>query len=270
MRDAKTYHYPITLFDPETAHVVLEPLEAGNGHWVGAPCVLYLPDEEAFYLYYRRRRPRGGGSDRGFACSIARSGDGKHFADVWSAPKHAFGNSPSVEKSSLVRDTDGRFLLFVSFVDSADNRWRIDMLEADNPADFDPASRRPVLTAADIHAEGVKDPYVINVGGLWHMIASYAPSPTLADDSARKAMHATADVYNTGIAKSSTGLAVSGDGTQLGVAGRHFRAPRPGVGQILQPHFFSRADRAAVGCLLRRLRRRCRELRGAVRAGAFV
>ncbi|MYB76061.1 MAG: hypothetical protein F4X83_02995 [Chloroflexi bacterium] len=225
MSDAKTYHYPMTLFDPESAHVVLEPLEAGNGHWVGAPCVLYLPEEGAFYLYYRRRRPRGQEPDRGFACYVARSEDGRHFADVWSAPKHAFGNSPSVEKSSFVRDADGRFLLFVSFVDSADNRWRIDLLEADTPAQFDPASRRPVFTAGDIHAEGVKDPYVFNVGGLWHMIASYAPPPAVVDASSREAMHATADVYNTGIAKSSTGLAVSGDGRNWEWQGDIF-APR--------------------------------------------
>ncbi len=225
MRDAKTYHYPVTLFDPETAHVVREPVEAGNGHWVGAPCVLYLPDEAAFYLYYRRRRPRGQEPDRGFACYVARSEDGKRFEDIWSAPKHAFGDSSSIEKSSLVRDVDGRFLLFVSFVDSADNRWRIDMLEADSPAQFAPASRRPVFTAADIHAEGVKDPYVINVGGLWQMIASYAPSPLVVDSSARAAMHATADVYNTGIAKSSTGLAVSGDGRRWEWQGDVF-APR--------------------------------------------
>ena len=225
MRDAKTYHYPITLFEPEAAHVVLEPLAAGNGHWVGAPCALYLPDEGAFYLYYRRRRPRGEEPDRGFACSVARSEDGKHFETIWSASKAAFGGSPSVEKSSLVRDADGRFLLFVSFVDSADNRWRIDMLEADTPAAFEPASRRPVLTAADIQAEGVKDPYVINVGGLWHMLVSSAPTPALADAPAREAMHATADVYNTGIAKSSTGLAVSADGREWEWQGDIF-APR--------------------------------------------
>jgi hypothetical protein len=225
MRDAKSYHYPVSLFDPDTAHTVLEPLEEGNGHWVGAPCVLYLPDEAAFYLYYRRRRPRGQEPDRGFACYVARSADGKHFEDIWSAPKDAFGESSSVEKSSLVRDSDGRFLLYVSYVDSADNRWRIDMLEADSPSGFDPATRRPVFTAADIHAEGVKDPYVINVAGLWHMIASYAPSPAVADDSAREAMHATADVYNTGIAKSSTGLAVSSDGRDWEWQGDIF-APR--------------------------------------------
>ena len=225
MRDAKTYHYPITLFDPEAAQVVLEPLEPGNGHWVGAPCALYLPDERAFYLYYRRRRPRGQEPDRGFACYIARSTDGTHFEDIWSAPKSAFGGSPSLEKSSLVRDSDGRFLLFVSYVDSADNRWRIDVLEADAPDTFDPARRQPVLTAADIHAEGVKDPFVINVGGLWHMIASYAPTPVVADDSAREEMHATADVYNTGFAKSSTGLAVSGDGRTWAWQGDVF-APR--------------------------------------------
>ena len=79
--------FPLTLFDPETAHVVLEPLEAGNGHWVGAPCVIYLPDEKAFYLYYRRRRPRGQEPDRGFACYVARSEDGKHFETIWSASK---------------------------------------------------------------------------------------------------------------------------------------------------------------------------------------
>ena len=119
----------------------------------------------------------------------------------------------------------GAYCFIVSFVDSADNRWRIDVLEADSPAQFDPASRRPVLTAADIHAEGVKDPYVINVGGLWHMIASYALSPVLVDDPAREAMHATADVYNTGIAKSSTGLAVSADGRNWEWQGDVF-APR--------------------------------------------
>ena len=231
MRDAKTYHFPVTLFDPDAAHVVVEPLAAGNGHWAGAPCALYLPDEGAFYLYYRRRRPRGAAPsrgeepDRGYACYVARSVDGRHFETIWSASKDAFGDSPSVEKSSLVRDADGRFLLYVSFVDSADNRWRIDVLEADSPADFDPASRRPVLTAADIHAEGVKDPYVVNVGGLWHMFVSYAPTPTLADAPAREAMHATADVYNTGIAKSSTGLAVSGDGRNWEWQGDVF-APR--------------------------------------------
>ena len=79
--------FPLTLFDPETAHVVLEPLEAGSGHWVGAPCVLYLPDEKAFYLYYRRRRPRGQEPDRGFACYVTRSEDGKHFETIWSASK---------------------------------------------------------------------------------------------------------------------------------------------------------------------------------------
>ena len=225
MRDDKTYHFPITLFDPDAAHVVLEPLEAGNGHWVGAPCALYLPDEGAFYLYYRRRRPRGEGPDRGYACYVARSEDGRRFETIWSADKSAFGASPSVEKGSLVRDADGRFLLFVSFVDSKDNRWRIDVLEADNAMRFDPAARRPALTASDIHAEGVKDPYIINVGGLWRMFVSYAPTPALANAPTRAAMHATADVYNTGLAKSSTGLAVSSDGRNWEWQGDIF-APR--------------------------------------------
>ncbi|UCH35060.1 MAG: hypothetical protein JSV65_01540, partial [Armatimonadota bacterium] len=73
---------------------------------------------------------------------------------------------------------------------------------------------RPILGPEDIGVEGVKDPVVLAVGTAWYLIASYAPTPQAADDHAIE-MHATADVYATGITKSHTGLAVSMDGVKF-------------------------------------------------------
>ena len=92
---------------------------------------------------------------------------------------------------------------FIAYVDPADERWRIDLLEADRPEDR-PAERQKVLTAADIG--GSERPVVYRQEGGWLMVVSYAPAARRAGRRAR-AMHATADVYNTGIVKSHTGLA---------------------------------------------------------------
>jgi hypothetical protein len=89
------------------------------------------------------------------------------------------------------------------------------MMEAARPDGFDPARRVKVFTAKDISAEGVKDPVVLVIGGLYNMILSYAPAPRRVPPKSRRAMHATADVYNTGITKSHTGLAVSSDGVRF-------------------------------------------------------
>ena len=105
---------------------------------------------------------------------------------------------------------DGTWRLYLSFVDPADGRWRIDLMEAGSPESLDPAKRVPILTAAEIGGEGVKDPWVCRVGTTWHMIASYAPTP--AGDTTPDAMHGTRDIYNTGTSKSLTGLATSEDG----------------------------------------------------------
>src|SRR5262249_22375919 len=160
-----------------------------------------------FYLYYRLRKPRELG--RGVECRIAESADGIRFRDIWRLAKGDL-DSPSVEKSALVRTLEGRWRLYVGFVDPADGRWRIDLLEAETPAGFDPAARVPILTAAGIGAEGVKDPCVLLLGRMYLMLASYAPAVRAVTAAEQARMHATGDVYNTGITKSSTGLALSG------------------------------------------------------------
>lgn len=198
----------LPLFDPAAGTTIAEPDERGNGWWVGAPSILYDAGAGLWWLYYRIRKPRRLG--RGVECRIARSWDGVHFDTVWSARKAEF-KSPSIERGCLIRDLGGSFRLFVSYVDPADNRWRVDQMVAHAPDAFDPTGRKKVFTAPDVEAEGVKDPWVVVVGRLYRMLLSYAPS-TAEGSITAKQLHGTADVYNTGLTKSHTGLATSTDG----------------------------------------------------------
>lgn len=216
------------LFDPEQGSTVIASPGSGAGWWVGAPSAVFDPETGKYYLYYRVRKPRALG--RGGECRIAAGSDGVHFDTVWSATKDALG-TPSIERGCLLKCPDGRWRLYLSFVDPADNRWRIDVLEADAPDAFNPAQRRLVFTAADIDAEGVKDPVVYLLGGLYVMIASYAPSPKASAADTAAAMHATADVYNTGIVKSHTGLAFSNDGVNFRWEGDLLSPPESGWDQ---------------------------------------
>lgn len=192
-------------FDPARGVVVAAPPGGGPGWWAGAPGACLA--EGRIYLVYRLRQPQ---PVRGGEIHIAASDDGERFTTIWRATKADF-ETPSIERCALVWADDGAWRLYVSFVDPADGRWRIDLLEAARPDAFDPASRAPVLTAAEIGAEGVKDPWLCRVGGVWHMLASFAPTPAALPDDPR-AMHATADIYNTGYSRSLTGLATSTDG----------------------------------------------------------
>jgi hypothetical protein len=199
------------LFDPVRGITVREPDGGAPGHWAGCPGICRDPATGDFYLTYRRRRPRGAGPDRGYAGYIARSPDGIRFDDVWSLGKEELG-SPSVERFCL-RRAGPRWLLYISYVDPADNRWRIDVLAAGAPDAFDPGRRQPVLTAAATGTEGVKDPCVVRAGPAWVMYASYAAAVPLGPEQ-RAAAHATADIYNTGVTTLPTGLATSLDGVR--------------------------------------------------------
>lgn len=195
------------LFDPERGTIVREPGSGMSGNWAGAPGICHDPVSGKFYLTYRRRRERGASSDRGYAGYIATSSDGVHFEDIWEMRKEEL-NSPSIERFCL-RQSGDRWLLYVSYVDPADNRWRIDVVSAESPEAFNLGDRRSVLTADSTGTEGVKDPYVLRVGPAWLMYVSYATPGLVAD---RSSAHATADIYNTGATTFPTGLATSLDG----------------------------------------------------------
>ena len=195
---------PFQPFDPEAGVPVIQPEGEGSGWWVGAPSGWW--DGAAYHLAFRTRRPQ---PERGGLFQVARSTDGEHVEIVTSIRKEDLGTS-SIERGALLQTEDGTWRLYLSFVDPADGRWRIDLMEAEDPASLDPAKRLPILTAAAIGGEGVKDPWICRVGSTWHMIVSFAPTPE--GDVAPDAMHGTRDIYNTGTSKSLTGLATSEDG----------------------------------------------------------
>ena len=199
-----------SLFIPEKGTTVVDPPGAGPGYWAGGCSALYDEERERFYLYYRVRTPQ----ERGGVCHVAESADGRHFEIAWSATREQF-QSPSIEKSSLFRTPEGPFRLYVSFVDIRTNKWRIDLLEADDPEALDPANRVPVLIGGDCGNEGVKDPVVYLCGGIYYLYANYAPRPADGDPEQIDRMHAEGNAFVSGVVNTGTGLATSLDGVRF-------------------------------------------------------
>jgi hypothetical protein len=186
--------------------VIREPVGAGNGYWVGAPGAFYAADEKAWYLTYRIRRPRGVEPDRGGEARISRSKDLKNWEDIWSVNKSQYG-SASIERSAIRKGADGVWRYFTSYVDPTDGRWCTDVISARDPRNFDTASRKSIFKAHPLGLEGVKDPFIFEHAGTFHMFLSIAlPTHNTSDKS-----HSTLDIYNTGECVSATGLATSSD-----------------------------------------------------------
>jgi hypothetical protein len=199
------------LFDPQEGTTVIEPLGNDEGWWAGAPSAVYDSDAGKFYLYYRLRRPRGLELERGGECGIAESDDGINFTPIWSAKKTEF-KSDSMERSALVKGLDGTWRLYISYTDPEHKMWRTDVMEAASPDLFNPSESRLLFDPAAMGIEGIKDPYVFIVGGVYNMILSYATRIENLESDREGELHATADAYNTGLTVSRTGLATSIDG----------------------------------------------------------
>jgi len=199
----------VPLFNPSEGWVVRQPPGEGKGNWAGAPSAFYDGEQERFFLSFRLRKPLTEG--RGYLTCVAESRDGREFTDIW-VGKAAQFNSPSIERSCLIKTPEGRYRLYFSYVEAADNRWRIDLLEADHPSGFDPSRRQPILHPDDVDSEGVKDPYVILIGGMYYMYVPYGPKATVTPGSKAKDLHGTGNIFTTGLVAHPTGLAVSVDG----------------------------------------------------------
>jgi len=200
--------------NPEEGQTILEPLGSGPGYWVGAPSVIYDEESKYFYLYYRLRRPRGEEPDRGYECQIARSKDGRNFSPIWRAEKRQF-QSLSVERAALMKTPNGTYRLYISFVDTADGKWKIDCMEASSPDKFRPEERFAALDPDKLGLAGVKDPYIWPHAGKYYFFVSYAPLPPKPAPSAEADLHRTGDVFATGLTSSNTGLATSEDGLKF-------------------------------------------------------
>ncbi len=206
----------IPLFHPLDGIVVAGPPGEGEGYWAGAPSALFDDEAGLWFLSYRLRTPLRdrGRSGRGEETVIAASPDGKTFDRVWSAHKDDF-EALSLEKSCLMRTPDGSYRLYVSYSSRHDFRWYIDMLQADDVRDFDPATRLTVLTPDGTGTEGVKDPVLLLVGGLWYLYVNMAPKPAQADWATLDRMHREANAFVSGEVACPTGLAISADGVHF-------------------------------------------------------
>ena len=183
-----------------------EPPGSEAGYWVGAPGAFFDEGENAWYLTYRLRRPRGVEPDRGGEARIARSTDLRNFEEVWRVRKDQF-RTASMERASLRRGPDGQWHYYASFVDPADGRWCVEELVAAEIAGLDPARSKRLFSAGPLGLEGVKDPWVVEVDGRYYMFLSVAMrTPATGQES-----HATLDIFNTGDCISATGLAISED-----------------------------------------------------------
>src|SRR6266699_6314283 len=133
--------------------VVITPPGDGPGYWAGGPSAVLTG--EGIYLAYRLRRPVGSG--RGYAVAVARSADGVRFETLTTIGREEAG-AESLERPGLVRDRSGRWRLYLSCATPGTKHWRIEVLEAAHPAEFD-VGRRLVVLPGDA-ATGVKDPVI--------------------------------------------------------------------------------------------------------------
>jgi hypothetical protein len=183
---------------PERSRVVVPPPEDGEGFWAGAPSA--LEHDGMIYLAYRLRRPAGQG--RGYAVVVARSADGERLETLTVIRKEELGTD-SLERPALTVTAAGVWRLYLSCATPGTRHWRVEVLEADDPAAFDPAAARVVLPGSD-HT-GVKDPVIVHDGDIWHLWASCHP---LADPD-------EADRMVTDYATSADGLEWVWHGTAL-------------------------------------------------------
>jgi hypothetical protein len=116
-------------------------------------------------------------------------------------------DSASIEKSILRRGQDGQWRYFTSYVAPEDGRWCTAINQAETVEALDPARAKRLFTATDFGLEGVKDPWLIEVGGIYHLFLSVAINTTNTSDHS----HDSLDIFNTGECVSATALATSTD-----------------------------------------------------------
>lgn len=186
--------------------IIREPVGDGQGYWVGCPGAYYAADEQAWYLTYRIRRPRGVQPERGGEVRVCRSTDLENWTDVLTITKDQY-RTASIERSAITKGPDGQWRYFSSYVDESDGRWCTNLIKAGSVGELHPANQRVIFKAAPLGLEGVKDPWVMERDGTYYLFLSVA----LPTAQTGRSSHDTLDIYNTGQCVSATGLATSTD-----------------------------------------------------------
>jgi hypothetical protein len=169
---------------PDQSVVAVAPPGDGPGYWAGAPCALEWDGD--IYLAYRLRRPIGMG--RGYAVEIARSSDGVQFERLLTIAKEEVG-AESLERPCLTRTPDGTWRLYLSCGTFGTKHWRVELIEAASPAEFDIRQIRVTLPGDTKTA--VKDPVIAASGGRWHLWVSCHPLANPAETDRMATEYAT-------------------------------------------------------------------------------
>jgi hypothetical protein len=187
------------------AAVAASPPGHGEGFWAGSSSAA-LDEDGTFVVAYRVRNGHAG---RG-STVVARSEDGEHLTPVAHLDQRRF-RADSMERPAIVRTDDGRWRLYVCCATPAPSKhWWIDVLEADDPADFGTSEARTVFPG-DEHT-GVKDPMVQRAAdGGWQAWICCHPLDETGEE----------DRMTTAYATSEDGLVWKWHGTVL--------EPRPGT-----------------------------------------
>jgi hypothetical protein len=169
---------------PAESEVAVAPPGEGPGYWAGGPSAVAWDGD--IYLAYRLRRPLGMG--RGYAVAVARSADGVHFETLLTIAKEEV-STESLERPALVRTPDGVWRLYLSLGTFGTKHWRVELIEAASPAEFD--ARQIRLSLPGDPKTAVKDPVIVHRGGLWHLWASCHPLDNPAETDRMTTDYAT-------------------------------------------------------------------------------
>lgn len=170
--------------NPDTSVVAVKAPGRGLGYWAGASSA--VADGDEIYMAYRMRGPIGEG--RGYGTVIAKSSDGVHFEHLCIIAKSEM-DAESLERPALVRTPDGKWRLYISCSTIGSKHWRIEMLEADTPAAFNPETRKVVFPGDD--TVGMKDPVIVYRDDLWHMWVTCHPLDLVGHEDRMTSQYAT-------------------------------------------------------------------------------
>jgi hypothetical protein len=210
---------------PTEATIAIPAPGAGRGFWAGGPSAVAA--DGGFYLACRLRRPIGSG--RGYAVAIAFSPDGVHFDEPLKVISKDEADTESLERPELVQLPDGGWRLYLSCATTGTKHWRVEVIDAAHPAEFD-ARTREVVLPGDPRKRAVKDPVIQHHGGQWHMWATIHP---LADPDETDQMTTEYATSADGLDWTWQGTALSGRPGEWDSRGTRVAAVRLGPDQVV-------------------------------------
>lgn len=154
--------------------VVVHP-DKLKAHWcAGSPSVLINSRNDVF-MAVRMREADSQPGKRGYEIRILRSSDGIHFSPFCHFKREALGVAGFGRPALLKDPRSGKFKLYLCSRSRVG--WYIyKFADADDPAEFDPETIKPVLRTERIYSKhievlGYKDPVIFWHKDRWHMYA---------------------------------------------------------------------------------------------------